>query len=185
VSSYPSRRSLRLRGYDYSQGGAYFVTICTESRRCVFGAIKDGQMQLNAIGTMIQRVWGGLPEHYSGLDVDEFVVIPNHLHGILVLACADAATPADNRQGPGRARQEPAPTGRLSLPEIVRRFKTFTSYEYRKGLSSPGSPPEGGTLWQRNFYEHVIRNERDLAAAREYIANNPLQWHLDRENPDV
>ena len=185
MSSYPSRRSLRLRGYDYSQGGAYFVTICTESRRCLFGAIKDGQMELNAIGTMIQRVWSGLAEHYVALEADEFIVMPNHLHGILVLTRADPTTRAEDRQEPGRARQEPAPTGGLSLHEIIRRFKTFTANQYRQGLSSPGSSPMEGQLWQRNFYEHVIRNERDLAAIREYIATNPLQWHLDKENPEV
>jgi REP element-mobilizing transposase RayT len=142
-------------------------------------------MELNSIGTMIQRVWGRLPEHYVGLEVDEFIVMPNHLHGILVLTRADATTLAEDRQEPGRARQEPAPTGGLSLQEIIRRFKTFTANQYRTGLSSPESPPLGVHLWQRNFYEHVIRNERDLTAIREYIANNPLQWHLDRENPEV
>jgi len=191
MSSYSSRRSLRLGNYDYSQGGAYFVTICTQDRVLRFGRIVDGQMELNATGTMIQGVWGRLNEHYAGLEVDEFVVMPNHLHGILVLGCDDATIPEEDRQWPGRARRVPrrrlgcpAPTGGLSLSEIVRRFKTFTANQYRKAISLQ-ELPDPGRLWQRNFYEHVIRNERDLSAIREYMVNNPLQWHLDRENPDV
>ncbi|HZU11349.1 MAG TPA: transposase [Chloroflexota bacterium] len=170
TSSYPSRRSTRLRGYDYSQPGAYFVTLCIEQRLPLLGSIVEGEAHLSPAGAMVADVWGGLGDHYPGVSVDAYIVMPNHLHGILVLF-DPVASRQPNQHG-------------LSLSTVIQRFKTYTAHLYGPGVRTVGWPPYPGRLWQHRFHEHVIRNERDLEAIRTYIANNPLQWQLDRENPD-
>ena len=193
-STYPSRRSLRLRTYDYAQAGAYFVTICTEGRVNRFGHIRDGTMLLNPLGQLVADTWAGLDERF-GVGIDAFVVMPNHLHGVLVHSgrARSSVSPGSFASTHG----EPAPSGvlagkdnvatpggsGLSLSEVVRRFKTYTANQARR-VGDHEHQLAGVELWQRNFYERVIRNDRELDAIREYIANNPLQWHLDRENPE-
>ena len=174
----PRRRNpLRLRNFDYSQNGAYFITICAHNRECLFGAIQDNRMILNNADWILGDVWNDLPNHYSHVLLDAFIIMPNHVHGIVVLR--------DPILGAGfvRAGLKPAPTTtgmkRHGLPEIVRGFKTFSSRRINETRNMPGMK-----LWQRNYYEHVIRNDRSLAASREYIMNNPRKWALDRENPD-
>src|SRR5574341_2258341 len=169
------RRSIRLSGYDYSQAGAYFVTICTQNRQCLFGEIVDEEMGLSDAGRIVQSVWVELPQHYVGVDIDGFVVMPNHIHGIIVLI--------DDVVGAGldvRAGLKPAPTARKrrGLPEIVRAFKTFSSRHINQWRDTPGMP-----VWQRNYYEHVIRGEDQLNRVRRYIEDNPMMWETDRENP--
>ncbi len=194
------RRSIRLKGYDYTQAGAYFVTICTQGKECLFGKIDDGEMCKNDAGRMIQEVWDGLPQHYPGVDVDLFVVMPNHVHGIIVLVEVNSRTYAEEadrqisknqgqagiqEQAQGQVQGQvrgPAPTG-LSLPDVVHRFKSLTTTRYRHGVHHNGWRSFLGRLWQRNYYEHIIRNEDELSKARQYIENNPLKWELDRENP--
>jgi REP element-mobilizing transposase RayT len=134
---------------------------------------------------MVADVWGGLDQYYP-VEVDAFVVMPNHVHGILVLnesLKADGAGRADRHRGavPTETRMRGVS---MSLSTIMQRFKTYTMYEYGKGVREQGWQRYPGRLWQQRFHEHVIRNERDLSAIREYIRNNPLQWELDRENPD-
>jgi len=164
------RRSIRLKGYDYSQAGAYFITICTKDRACLFGEVVDGEMRLNALGQIVQDVWHDLPNHVNVV-LDAFVVMPNHVHGIVII-------PDDTVVVVG-AGSEPAPTTtRHGLPEIVRQFKTFSARRINELRGTPGLP-----VWQRNYYEHIIRNEESLHRIRAYIANNPLKWALDRENP--
>ncbi len=193
------RRSIRLKGYDYSQAGAYFITIVTKDRACLFGNVVDGKMRLNDAGRMIQSVWCEIPAFYSGVDVDEFVVMPNHIHGIVVLVGAAprgrpgypvAGDVTGQARGPGPTltgdvigqAQGPAPT--LSLPDVVHRFKTLTTKRYADGVKQCDRPSFPGRVWQRNYYEHIIRDEESLNRIREYVVNNPLQWELDRENPD-
>lgn len=178
------RRSLRLQGYDYAQAGAYFVTLCTQDRICLFGEIVDEQMRLNDAGKMVLASWDALPDRFRGIDLDEFVVMPNHIHGIIVLTDSTAVgaglVPA--RDGPidaGRATTRGAPT----VGEVVGAFKSITTVLYIRGVNQSGWPPFRGRVWQRNYYEHVIRDEASLHGIREYIVNNPLQWALDRENP--
>lgn len=171
------RRSIRLRGYDYSQAGAYFVTICVQGRECLFGEIvgagprvrpdAPSEMRLNAAGMMAQEIWQEMPEQYPGVDLDAFVVMPNHVHGIVVLV------------GP-RQTQGAAPT----LPDIVRQYKTLTMKRYADGVRHCGWRPFPGRLWQRNYWERVIRDEQELQAVREYIQNNPAQWAEDQLNAD-
>lgn len=183
------RRSIRLQGYDYAQAGAYFVTVCTQDRACLFGDIFDGEMRLNTVGWMVHAGWLGLPDHYAGVELDTFVVMPNHFHGIVVIA--DDRNPGLAGAGlvgaglkPARtkpARTKPVPTTgvrRHGLPEIVRGFKTFSARRINQTRQAPGV-----SVWQRNYHEHIIRDEASLRRIREYILNNPVQWALDRENP--
>jgi REP element-mobilizing transposase RayT len=161
------RRSIRLRDYDYSQAGAYFVTICTHKRIFMFGDIQESKMCINDYGRKVQGVWAELPNHYGNVILDEFAIMPNHIHGIIMLA---------DTVGAGL---KPAPTKKHGLPEIVRALKTFSSRLINQARNVKGIP-----VWQRNYYEHVIRDENSLNRTREYITTNPARWHLDRENPD-
>lgn len=154
------------------------MTICTQNRDYLFGNIIDGTMRLSEAGEMIQTVWDEIPGHYIGIDVDEFVIMPNHIHGIIFIvgagpcACPDADSPTNGQP------QGVAPT-RLSLSDVVHRFKTMTTKRYTDGVKREGWRPFPNTLWQRNYWEHVIRNDQDLNIIREYINKNPAQWELD------
>jgi REP element-mobilizing transposase RayT len=155
------RRSIRLQGYDYSRAGAYFITICTQNRECLFGEIVDGKMVLNHAGDMIQTVWDEIPDHYTGIEIDEFVVMPNHIHGIIGIVA-----PTGN-------------TGSLSLGDMVHRFKTMTTKRYADGVKQSVWRRFPGKLWQRNYWEYIVRNEMKLGRIREYIHNNSTQWKSD------
>ena len=256
------RRSIRLKGYDYTQPGAYFITICTQGRECLFGEIIDGEMHLNEAGQIVVQTWQDLPNHISNVQLDAFVVMPNHVHGIIIITDragvvgtgsepartmmgSGSAVDSDSTPGPGSAADsgstagpgsvgagsvgagsepapttttgpgptagpgsvagsgpttgpgsvavvvgsgsvgsgsvgagsEPAPTrSSYGLPEIVRQFKTFSARRINELRGTPGTP-----VWQRNYYEHIIRNKRALNAIRQYIMENPRRWHRDRE----
>ena len=179
-SERPRRRSIRLRDYDYAQAGAYFVTIVAKDRACLFGEVVSGEMRGNGFGGDVRSVWDGLPSHYPGVECDEFVVMPNHVHGILLLNVGAGFKPARPESPPTtatRAGFKPAPTSR-GLPEIVRGFKSFSARAVNVARGVLGAP-----VWQRNYYEHVVRGEDEMNRIREYIVNNPLQWEMDRENP--
>jgi REP element-mobilizing transposase RayT len=160
------RQSIRLREYDYRQAGAYFITIVAHDRTMLFGEITGGETRLNEFGRIVERSWADLPEHYFGVQCDAFVVMPNHIHGIIVLG------------EPIVAGFKPAPTRRHGLPEIVRALKTFSARRINEMRHTPAMP-----VWQRNYYEHIIRGDGELLRVREYILNNPLDWENDRENP--
>jgi putative transposase len=203
------RRSIRLQGYDYSQNGAYFITICTQNREYLFGHVipvstpdNPTMMVLNDAGHTVQAVWEEIPMHYTGIGIDKFVVMPNHVHGIVIIVgatprgCPDTSAHG-NRQIPdgpttkngqeGGQPQGVAPTGNmgpLSLGDIVHRFKTLTTKRYADGVKQSGWRSFPGKLWQRNYWEHVIRNEMELNRIREYIHNNPARWGEDRMNVD-
>jgi REP element-mobilizing transposase RayT len=155
------RHSIRLRDYDYAQAGMYFVTVCAAQRECVFGDVVDGQMRLNEAGQMVQQVWECLSIRFSSVALDAFVVMPNHIHGIVAIVGAEGAASS-------------APT----LGKIMRAFKSISAIESNRLLSRSGQP-----LWQRNYYEHVIRNEGDMAHICQYILDNPSKWLEDAENP--
>jgi putative transposase len=129
---------------------------------------------------MLTNVWRQIPDHYPSIDIDEFVVMPNHIHGIIVIA---GAGDIEQPELPGGRPQGVAPTG-LSFSDVVHRFKTMTTKQYIDGVKQSGWQPFDGKLWQRNYYEHVIRSENELNEARQYILNNPLKWSLDNENPE-
>ena len=175
------RRSIRLRGYDYTQVGAYFVTIRINGGGCLLGEVVDGVMYPGAAGKMVQTVWEEIPGRYPGVDVDAFVVMPNRVHGVIVLHSV-GATPR-GRPEPGQA-QGPAPTmSTMSLPDVVHRFKSLTTSKYSGGVREGSGPPFERRLWQRNYYEHVIRNDDELDRIRQYIVGNPVKWEQDEENP--
>jgi REP element-mobilizing transposase RayT len=181
------RHSSRLRDYDYSAAGAYFVTICTQGRECLFGEVIDGAMVLNDAGRMVLGMWRALPERFPNVATDEFVVMPNHVHGIILL---------NDRRGEPRVRpisgfgmkqgdhkDRPYGTGDFSLGRVCQAFKSLTTVEYVRGVKDYQWPSFPGRLWQRNYFERVIRDEGELGAIREYIRNNPLKWEQDEENP--
>ena len=179
------RRSIRLQGYDYAQAGAYFITICTQDRACLFGNVVDGYMQLNEAGRMIRSVWDEIAVFYPGVESDEFVVMPDHIHGIIVLV---GATPRGRPGTEGPAPTGPAPTGpapTLSLPDVVHRFKTLTTKRYADGIKQSGWTPFHRRVWQRNYYEHVIRDGESLDRIRQYIITNPVRWAVHGEHPRV
>jgi putative transposase len=182
------RRSIRLKEYDYATAGAYFVTICTQHRVCLFGEIVEGVIRLNDAGKMIQGVLNKLSVKYIGVEIDEFIVMPNHIHMIIVLNTNVGAGPraCPDNEGTNMQLQKGQPRGvapTMSLPDIVHRFKSLTTSRYLDGVKQKGWLPFPGKLWQRNYYEHIIRNENDLNEIREYIVNNPLKWQLDKDNP--
>ncbi|MBU4455832.1 transposase [Patescibacteria group bacterium] len=180
ADSHKTRKSIRVKGYDYSKPGYYFITICAQNRNCLFGDVRDRQMVLNDAGRMIETVWNELPEHYQHVELDAFIIMPNHVHGIIVLR----PDPIIVGAGLKPARTKPAPTKsartkkRHALPEIVRGLKTFSSRRINEIRNTLGVK-----LWQRNYYEHIVRNENELNKIRKYIQENPLKWETDKENP--
>jgi REP element-mobilizing transposase RayT len=169
------RRSIRLKGYDYSQNSAYFVTICAQNRECLFGHIENGEMRLGEYGEIVKNCWDDLPNHYANVELGNFVVMPNHLHCIIILQTAANVGDAAN-VGAGL---KPAPTiGQThGLSEIVRALKTFSARKINKIRNVPGVP-----VWQRNYHEHIIRNEIEFHNITQYIINNPINWNNDEEN---
>jgi len=175
------RRSIRLRGYDYTQPGAYFVTICTRGRECLFGEIVDAKMHSNEVGRMVQSTWEEIPRHYAGAGIDGFVVMPNHFHGIIVLRDHPVVGATPRGCPVSRQAQGPAPT--MLLSDVVKRFKSLTTARFRHAATKSAWPGFCGRLWQRNYYEHIVRDDDEWNRIRRYIGDNPLMWELDRENP--
>jgi len=156
------RRSIRLKGYDYSKEGAYFVTICAQERECLFGEVVNGEMVMNEAGAKVQAVWDELPCHYPQARLDAFAMMPNHVHGIVV-SPSSTITP------------HPVPT----VGEIVRGFKARCTHAINQM-----SNIRGIRVWQRNYYEHIIRGEVDYNRIAEYISTNPQRWMSDTLHPD-
>jgi REP element-mobilizing transposase RayT len=150
------RKSIRIKEYDYSQSGYYFVTICVKNRLQLFGKIENGEMILNEFGVIVEDIWFDLPNHILNLQLDYYYIMPNHLHCIFILNenVGAGSKPALDTRDSKRAGLEPAPTKFHGLSEIIRQFKTFTSKQINILRNTPGVP-----IWQRNYYEHIIRNE--------------------------
>ncbi len=162
------RRSIRLPDYDYTQVGAYYVTIVTSRRRLLFGDVVADEMRLNDAGRLIEDAWQWLVHRYSYVSLDEYIVMPNHLHGIIVIG--------DQPLGASRS----APTPRKPLGQLIGAFKTVSTRRFNNIRGTPGQQ-----LWQRNYYERIVRNEEELNHIREYILGNPVMWDTDEENPDA
>ncbi|GAB4542868.1 MAG: transposase [Anaerolineales bacterium] len=167
------RRSIRLKGYDYTQAGAYFVTIVTYQRESLFGEVVNGVMNLNSLGEIARREWFKTAElrPYVELYEDEFVVMPNHAHGILWM---NDGVGAERRSAPTGAADEKPHVDAGSLGAIVRAYKSAVTYAINATRQTRGM-----VVWQRNYYEHIVRNDADLKRIRDYIANNPLRWTED------
>ena len=213
------RRSIRLKGFDYSQEGAYFVTVCAWNRECLFGEIKNGETMLNEFGEIAMKYWDAIPCHFPYVATDEFVIMPNHIHGIVINVGAQFIAPfrktTAEKQGvmkKGVINQAPTKNNDLNpdvinegviniaptenngnnpdvvnqgvinhaptVGKIVRTFKARCTHAINQIRNSPGIP-----VWQRNYYEHIIRDENELNRIRGYIINNPLQWTDDENNP--
>ena len=173
-SSRHHRRSIRLKEYDYSRAGAYFVTISARNRQCLFGKIEDGKVQLSAAGEIVQSEWLRSESVRRNVVLDEFVIMPNHVHGIIMLTDKTGFVGATRRVAPTR------PCGPVpgSIGAIIGQFKSAATKRINQLRKT-----RGARVWQRNYYEHVLRNENELDRVREYMTNNPLRWELDQENP--
>lgn len=227
------RRSIRLKGYDYSQAGAYFVTICTQNRAEIFGEIRNGEMALSEAGKMIDHWWNVLPSKFSNVILDAFVIMPDHMHGILVIddevnvgadqrvcpnvqkipdqcVCLDTKygecvdfdmyqceqrgyfdVPQGEHAGSPVRRefqgehigspQRGSPVrieGNDGIPKMIQWFKTMTTNEYIRHVKTDGWERFDGKMWQRNYYERIIRNDEELWNVQEYIRKNPMKWGI-------
>jgi putative transposase len=164
-----NRRSIRLHGYDYSTPGAYFITIVTHRRRHLFGHIVNGEMRLNEWGRIARAEWLKTPAIRPEIELDEYQIMPNHMHAIIHIVEQD--------NGFVGAIRRVAPTTTLpagSIGAIIGQYKSITSKRINRTRRTPGAP-----IWQRNYHDHIIRDERELARIRKYIRNNPLRWDMD------
>jgi len=173
------RRSIRRKGYDYSSGGAYFVTLCTFQRQCLFGQIVDGEMQLNEIGQIVVEEWLQSRMIRKEIDFDQWVIMPNHLHGIVLIeptdpvganGCLPTKEDHSHRMVPSMKKR--------SLPSLIAGYKSSTTKRINTLRNAAGTP-----VWQRNYYEHIIRSDNSLQYIQQYIQNNPATWQDDRLNP--
>jgi len=171
------RHSVRLKGYDYSCTGAYFITICAWNRECIFGEIIEGEIKLNACGTIVQQEWMRTRDLRPNIELDEFVVMPNHFHGIVIINAGNICRDMARHAPTGRQFAKPIAN---SLSTVIGAFKSSVTKLINILRNTPGMP-----VWQRNYFERVIRNEKELFRIREYIRINPAQWDIDEENPDV
>ncbi|OQY88002.1 MAG: hypothetical protein B6D38_10980 [Anaerolineae bacterium UTCFX1] len=181
------RHSIRLKGYDYSSEGAYYVTIVAQGRECLFGEIVDGELKLNEAGEMVVRWWNELPNKFPNIVLGEFVVMPNHFHGIIFImenvgadlrVCPDGEEKGEHVDSPKHADSPQ----RSTLSQMIQWFKTMTTNEYIRGVKQSNWKPFIGKVWQRNYYEHIIRNEKELQQKTNYILDNPSRWDEDDEN---
>ena len=177
------RKSIRIKEYDYSQSGAYFVTIVTYQRDSLFGKIENELMMLNAFGTIAAECWCAIPGHFPNVDLGAYVIMPNHVHGVIVIRDEESASDAVDEMGRGAAVLCPYDDNPHkinikpgSLGAIVRSYKSAVSYQINKERNATD-------IWQRNYYEHIIRNDKDLQRITDYIETNPLRWNDDDENP--
>jgi len=191
------RKSLHLKYYDYSKHGAYFVTICTYQNQHLFGRIRAEEMQLSSSGQMVSDVWNDLPNRFKDIKLDVSILMPNHFHGIVIIN-PRSGEPCDHPPCKARDHQNctegehkvrpykgrPNGTRADSLGRIIQAFKSITTTEYIKGVKLLGWPTFSKKIWQRDYYERVIRNDRELDEIREYIINNVLKWDLEKNQPE-
>lgn len=168
------RPSLRLPGYDYAEAGAYFFTTNTKHRLPILGEVRRDLVLLTPAGMIVREIWLGLPSHYPHVSLDDFVVMPDHIHGILLLD-PDPLGAAGLRPAAAEVKglEGPAEPG---LPEIIRALKSFSARAINKARNTPGA-----AVWQRGYHERVIRSDEELARLREYIVNNPERAALDAD----
>ncbi|MCD6595990.1 transposase [bacterium] len=183
------RRSIRLKGYDYSSPGAYYVTICSGMREYYFGEITNGLMELSSIGKIADRYWREIPEHFPNVQLDEWVVMPNHVHGIIVIV--ERARQNVGVQNVRVQNFEPLQQHMDSQPRLHKYQKTVPNSlgsiirAYKSAVTMWCRNNDFGYFsWQRGFYDHIIRDEDEMNQIRQYICTNPQNWDIDMENPD-
>ena len=188
-----TRKPPRLKKWNYAHPAAYFVTICAHNKKCVFGDVRNGEMALNNAGRMVERVWDEIPAHFPHVELDVHIVMPNHVHGVIIQTeMKFVGAPLVGARRPAyRAGTRPAPTTNRvpdrtsdrvptrTLGEIVGAFKSMSTNEYIRNVKNNGWRRFNTRLWQRNYYDHVVRDEHDLTRIREYIVNNPAKWSDD------
>ena len=198
-----NRQSIRVHEHDYTKSGAYFITICTQNRACLFGYIMNGEMRLNDAGQMIQSVWGNIACKLSHAEMDQFIIMPNHIHGIIKLhsdeiscrgePCVRPFARTHNIVGEhthnivgkhthnivGKHKVRPYGTKPNSIGRIIQAFKSITTHQYVLGVAQLGWTPFIQKCWQRNYWERIIRNDIELQAVRQYIKSNPAKWPND------
>jgi REP element-mobilizing transposase RayT len=167
-----NRRSIRLKNYDYSSPGAYFITIVTNNRQYLFGEIVNNEMILNEYGEIANKYWYEIPKHYTNTQLDEYVIMPNHIHGIIFIVGAIHELPLQQNEFPQLIQRR-----KMLLPKIIGRFKMNAAKQINQIRQTPGIP-----VWQRNYYEHIIRDTDDLSRIRHYISDNPKNWNNDEYN---
>ena len=170
------RRSIRIKAYDYTRPGGYFITIVTYQRNCIFGNIVNEEMQLNALGTIVDECWYAIPDHFPNIELGAYVVMPNHVHGIIVINENGMATNSSPFVGARHASPLPRGVKPHSIGALVGSFKSAVTKRIGRELNATG-------VWQRNYYEHVIRNHEDWDRIHRYIESNPSMWAEDEENP--
>jgi putative transposase len=168
-----NRRSIRLKDFDYSSDGAYFLTICVQNREYLLGEIQKENMILNDYGKIVREVWEDLPTKIVDIDLDEYVIMPNHFHSILVIDKSVESKKSHKSLNVNDDKDR----RKMILPKVVGKFKMLTAKAINQMRGNEGK------FWQRNYYEIVIRSEEDLHRIREYIINNPMQWDTDENNP--
>ena len=174
---HPGHHSIRLPGRDYSAPGLYFVTICTHEKVCILGNRNGEHLESSRLGQIVHETWIAIPNHFPQVNLHDFVIMPNHLHGLIQIARQVGAQHAAPLQ-PTNTTNQPHPAVRPgSLGAIVRSFKAAATLRARRELAWKNE------LWQRNYFERVLRDGQEFSDATRYIRENPLKWALDSENP--
>ena len=173
-TDFQHRRSIRRKSYDYSLAGAYFVTICIKNRECLLGGTRNNKVYLSSMGNLVNESWIKIPGHFEDVRLDRFVIMPNHLHGIIVIQRKpskdiDIISSGVDSNPKRRARD---------LGQIVAYFKYQSTKIINELRKTPGSP-----VWQRNYFEHIIHDNEEMEKYRKYIQENPFNWETDKENP--
>jgi len=172
--NYPKRKLNRLREYDYTQNGFYFITICIKNKDKFFGEITGAKMELSEMGKIAQKYWKEIPDHFPDAYLDEFIIMPNHIHGIIIIKNSSAS---DNVRNNNYCSVQWQTKWSRSVSSVIRGFKIGVTKWCRNNYFSQFA-------WQKSYYDHIIRNEESLQKIREYIINNPSQWERDRNNPE-
>ena len=180
------RRTIRLKQYDYSEDGFYFVTICTQNRENLFGEITGGIMKINYAGEIIKKWYTKSESKFANIKCGEYVIMPNHFHCIMEFVGADPRvcpeSPENNECTQIQGEHMGSPLHKTPLPQIIQWFKTMTTNEYIKMIKQNLLPSFDKRVWQRNYHEHIIRNEAEYYRIIEYIKNNPVLWENDCYN---
>ncbi|MBT8348088.1 MAG: hypothetical protein KJP24_01365 [Sulfurovum sp.] len=173
------RRSLRLKNYDYSKLGYYFITICTQNREHLCGEIVEGEMVLNVAGEMIHSLWFDIMNDFPNIVLHEFVIMPNHIHRIIEIVGAPLVGALDTENVVGTNDKRAPMKGAPTVGDMIGTFKSLTTNTYIKMVKKGTLPPFNQRIWQRNYYEHIIRDDEDYNRIAIYIINNPMRWDDD------
>jgi REP element-mobilizing transposase RayT len=179
---FPHRKSTRYKDYDYNLPGYYFVTLCTNKMEYYLGEIKNGDMIYNKYGEITLKCWNGIPEHFQNVELDYYQIMPNHIHGIIIINDVGNAKFTSPTTGKNKMLSKvgnakiafPTDRTKMLLSKIIQQFKRQVTIEIKTGFNFKG------VLWQKSFYDRIIRNEKELFRIRKYIDQNPLKWDLNK-----